>query len=346
MRNLTLFAGIALLCLGGFFAIRAVLPPAPPPHTAEKTLVIYSCLPAGITDDIVREFRQRTGIRTRVISAGTVELIGRMKENAKKGEADLIWGAGAESLETVSDYFARRESGEKSAIIGTYKAAHGLWLPFSVRPTVIIYNASLVPPEHRPASWSDLLDPYFRDRLILADPEQSDAAFTVLATMLRTMSQSGGGNFSGWAYAEKLIAQIGSAGVAGKEGQVYRSVASGDFYAGITFENDVLSLQKTGTNVGYCYPVEGTTAVPDGIALLKTAQHVEEAGRFMDFVLGYDVQSILSARWQLRSVRSDVHAEEMDSIERHLVAYPSAEAASSREAILARWADRYARRRP
>ncbi len=346
IRKIALLAGIIVLCTTGFFGFRLLAHKAPTPANEGPELVIYSPHPVEITEYIVREFRQRTGIRTKVISAGTGELIGRMKENEKKGEADIFWGGGVESLETVKDFFGKLESSEENAIRNEYKATHGLWLPFSVLPAVIIYNESLVPEEHRPQSWADLLDPYFANRLIMADPEKSGSSYTILATMLRTMAPFGGTTFSGWNYVERLIVQLGESGISPKSSLVYRSVASGDFYAGITFENYVLSLIKMGTNVGYCYPAEGTSAVPDGIALLKTAHNTDEARQFVDFVLGYDVQSILLARWQRRTVRTDVGEKEPDLALRHFINYPIAEAASSRDAILAKWAGLYARYHP
>ncbi len=348
MRKIAIASGIALVLAALTFAFWPFRPRAAP-EPKKETLVIYSPHPAEITEYIVREFRQRTGIEVQVISAGTGELIERMKANEKKGEADLFWGGGVESLETVTDLFNEFTSTEENAIQAVYKAPHGKWHPFSVLPAVIIYNETLVPKEHIPDSWASLLDPYFKNRLIMADPEKSGSSFTILATMLWTMSKNGSGAFSGWDYVERIIGQLGEGGLASSSNMVYRSVASGDFYAGITFENYVLSLQKTGANVAYCYPAEGTSAVPDGIALLKTSQHTVEAGQFINFVLGRDVQDILLARWQRRTVRTDIGEKKTgftsgpDSARAGFIRYPVSEAASERGPILAHWEALYAR---
>lgn len=310
-----------------------------------RELVIYSPHPGEITEYIVREFRQRTGIRATVVYAGTGELIDRLKRENGKDSADVFWGGGIESLETITEHFALYSSPEDSGIRSEYKAAHGLWHPFSVLPAVILYNKSLVPAEFVPTSWSDLLNPWFRNRLIMADPAKSGSSYTILATMLLTMSDKRSEPFSGWNYVEKLIDQLGSDGLASSSSLVYRSVASGDFYAGITFENYVLSLKKTGANIGYCYPSEGTSAVPDGIALLKSARHPAEAKAFIDFVLSRDVQSILPARWQRRSVRADVAPAAQDGSD-NFIDYPIRKSAESKDAILARWAALYAKARP
>ncbi len=203
-------------------------------------------------------------------------------------------------------------------------------------PTVVIFNKNLIPEEEWPDSWEDLLSPRFTRRLIIGDPEKSGSSFTILATVLYTMKNRSNDTFGGWQYVQHLITQLGPEGIASSSNMVYRAVASGDYYAGITFENYALSLERTGSNVGYRYPAEGTSAVPDGIALLSGAENRREALEFMDFVLGADVQKILLPRWQRRPVRMDAEAEG-PPLSGRIIRYPVNEAASSRDAILARW---------
>lgn len=313
-----------------------------------RRLVVYSPHPEDITRYIVREFRQRTGIEVTIIAAGTGELIERMKHAAVRtagagaggrvlsGEADLIWGGGIESLETVTEYFEAVDSPTDAELNPVYLASHRLWRPFSVLPAVVIFNKSLIPEEEWPDSWEDLLSPRFRKRLIVADPEKSGSSYTILATMLYTMKKTAGNTFGGWPYVQRFVEQLGPDGIASSSSMVYRAVAAGDFYAGITFENYALSLERTGSNVGYRYPAEGTSAVPDGIALLAGAKNRAEALEFMEFVLGPDVQKILLPRWQRRPVRLD--AEKAGPLLKgKIIRYPVDEAAASRDAILERW---------
>lgn len=48
----------------------------------------------------------------------------------------------------------------------------------------------------------------------------------------------------------------------------HETVASGDFYAGLTFEKAAVQY-KDDPDLGFVYPDDGTSAVPDGVALLK-----------------------------------------------------------------------------
>ncbi len=332
-------AGLAILAF-------VVLPARKDANTAADGLVIYSPHPVEMTDYIVREFRQRTGIKVQVITGGTGALIAKLRDPTKSQKADLFWGGGIESLETVKDQFQAYASSEQKAIAGAYASADGLWSPFSVLPVVIIYNTKLASGKLVPGSWASLLDPYFRDHLIMADPSTSGSGFTILITMLRTMAESGESGGEGWAYVRRLIAQFGSGGIVPGSTTVYNSVSEGEFFAGVTFENSALSLKKAGKDIDFRYPSEGTSAVPDGIALLKGAPHSAEAKRFIDFVLGRDVQSLLMTKWFRRSVRNDVPSYKPGLAELRVIDYPIADSAARRTQILSRWAQEYSPSHP
>jgi iron(III) transport system substrate-binding protein len=342
-----LAAALSIIVVTGLAVVAfVVLPARNDAKTATDGLVIYSPHPVEMTDYIVREFRQRTGIKVQVITGGTGALIAKLRDPTNSQKADLFWGGGIESLETVKDQFQAYTSSEQNAIAGTYASADRLWSPFSVLPVVIIYNTKLVTGKLIPGSWASLLDPYFRDHLIMADPATSGSGFTILVTMLRTMAEPGTGGGEGWPFVRRLIAQFGSSGIVPGSTTVYNSVSEGEFFAGITFENSALSLKKAGKDIDFRYPAEGTSAVPDGIALLKGAPHAAEAKRFIDFALGRDVQSLLMTKWFRRSVRNDVPSYKPGLDELRVIDYPIADSAARRTQILSRWAQEHSPSRP
>jgi iron(III) transport system substrate-binding protein len=305
------------------------------PQSERKALRVFSPHSSEMVEYVVREFRQRTGIPVEVTYSSTGDLIGRI---AKGEGADVLWGGGVETLESGKALFASYRSGEEEALDPRYVSAEGLWHPYSVMPVVVIYNRRLVPEGKVPGSWADLLDPYFKNRIIFVDPEKSGLSFTTLATMLVAMSSPGGGEESGWRFLERLAGQLDPDSIAGNKRMPYDAVASGDFFVGFASEEAVLSLLKSGAEIGYSFPEEGTSAVPDGVALVKGSERREAAGRFIDFILGKDVQGLLSERWKRRSVRVDVGAAGTDGGARmRLLPYDVAGTAARRELILARW---------
>jgi len=346
-RKRLIGAVVSLLILSVAAAVFLLVLPANSDSLDDSSeLVIFSPHPVDMTEYIVREFRQRTGIKVEVVTGGTGNLIAKLRNPTNTQKADLFWGGGIESLETITDLFQEYTSSEQEAIESGYISSHRLWSPFSVLPIVIIYNTKLVSRNFIPSSWSRLLDPYFRDHLLFANPVTTGSGFTSLVTILQTMAEPGAPEGEGWPFVRRFMSQLGTGGLIASSTAVYKSVSEGAFYAGVTFENSALSLKIAGKDIDFCYPTEGTSAVPDGIALLKDAPHPDEAKRFIDFVLGRDVQSILMSKWFRRSVRTDIPSYQTGLADLNIIDYPIAESAAKRTQILSRWTQEYSRFHP
>jgi iron(III) transport system substrate-binding protein len=251
---------------------------------------------------LVKEFRQRTGIRVTAFYGGTGELLDRLDTRENVSKADVFWGGGAESLEAKKYLFQPFVSDQKQYIRDGYASPENLWCGLSLMPMVIVYNTKLVPAEKIPHGWDDLLSPYFRNQIRMGNPETSGSSFSMLCTLLGVY----GGSEYGWNKIRTLSAQLGDNGVCDTSETVYTAVSSGEAFAGLTYEDAVLLLKTTGAPVEIVYPAEGTAVVPDGIALIKNAKHPEAAKIFIEFALSRDVQSIVSEKWMRRSVRKDV----------------------------------------
>ncbi len=288
-----------------------------------------------MTTFIVREFRLRTGLRVRVVSGGTGDLLRQLEEERDAPSADVMWGGGAESLEAKKYLFQPYVPSDAEHLYPQYTEPGSLWTGFSVMPMVIMYNPQLVPEDMVPDSWMKICSPYFDGRLAMADPARSGSSFSILMTILGTFPDEE----AGWGYAEKLLGVLGPKGVAAPSSDVYRQVSAGERFAGLTFENAVRSIRAAGTPAGLAYPREGTSAVPDGIALIRGAAHPDAAAVFIDFALSRDVQNMVRTRWMRRSVRTDVEPPEgtppLDTI--RLLPYSITEAAGRQDEVLARW---------
>ena len=64
-----------------------------------------------------------------------------------------------------------------------------------------------------------------------------------------------------------------------------------------------------GYDIKLLYPAEGTSAVPDGSALIKGAPHEDNAKLFLDFVLSRGAQERLAQQFYRRPVRSDIQRQ-------------------------------------
>lgn len=296
-------------------------------------LLVFSPHPEAKTEPILREFRQRTGFCVREVHGGTAELLFRLQGGVEK--PDVFWGGGVESLEAAKELFAPCETEAAAFIPPAYRDADRCWTGFSVMTMVIVYNSSLVRGTDVPRAWKDLASPFFADRVCIPDPEKSGSAYSMLNAILLTAS---GGN---WDLLAAIKRQANAAGIASNAPLVHAAVASGEYFAGLTSEDSALAFlhDNAGSSLTVVYPADGTVSVPDGVALVRGAEHERAAREFIEFVLSKTVQSFIARNWMRRSVRTDVvlpdHAAGPSEI--YILPYDIYEAAQQRELFLERW---------
>ena len=75
------------------------------------------------------------------------------------------------------------------------------------------------------------------------------------------------------------------------------------YFVGIALEETTLKEMAGNADIGMVYPMDGTTAVPDGCAIIKGAPHEKNAELFLEFTVSEDVQKLLEDRLCRRSVR-------------------------------------------
>lgn len=302
-----------------------------------NTLTLYSPHPAETINLIVKEFKEKTGIEVDVVAAGTGELLKRVESEDGKPLGDVLWGGGAESLASFTNYFESYNSPELVNVDPQYYDKDYKWIGESPLPMVIMYNTNLVAEKDVPTSWEDVLNPEFKGKIAMADPAKSGSAFTIVATMVQAFGKDNG---KGWEFIEKFYENLDGKILTSSSG-VYKGVADGEYAVGLTLEKEAVKYVNSGAPVKIVYPSEGTSAIPDGVAIIKDAKNMENAKIFVDFVLSKETQEIMSNELSRRSIRKDASAPEgleaLSTIK--LVDYDFDWAANDKEAILKQWKD-------
>ena len=196
---------------------------------------------------------------------------------------------------------------------------------------VLIYNTKLVSPGEL-TGWESLLSGRWSGSIALADPAVSGSSYTAAATMLCALPGDD------WDQLDRLAVQL-EGRVLPDSGDVVAAVAGGSCRVGVTLEETALKRQAQGADIAIVYPEEGTSAVPDGSALIAGAPHPDNARAFLDFAQSRDVQELVVSQFSRRSVRTDV--SDGDALppadELALIDYPVRWAAELKDAFSARW---------
>ena len=261
-----------------------------------ERLTVFTSHKLKIYEPVIAEFEQRTGIWVELVTGGTGTLLDRIA--AGESGCDLMFGGGADSLGAYADCFAPYESVNAAAIAPEYDLGGGAWTPFSALPIVLIYNTKLVR-QNLPLGWASLLDAGWRGRIAFADPTVSGSSYTALSTLLQALGGDTQETLA--AFVRNLDGQVIS-----DSGGVVEAVASGRCYIGVTLEENARKAVADGLDVAIVYPVEGTSILPDGAAVIRGCAHEENARAFIDFLLEPEVQRLLTDSLSRRSVRGDI----------------------------------------
>ncbi len=264
-------------------------------------LVVYSPAPEEILDSVIQEFQDTTGIEVELIQAGSGELLTRIKSESNSPMADVIYGCGAEAAEAYKEFFTPYKSPEAENIKEEYRSEDGSWTGAYVSPTVIMYNKNLVAEEDVPKGWAGVVDEKWKGQIAFADPAISGSSFTTMAILVSAM----GGEEKGWDFIRDYVKTL-DGNILNSSGAPVKGVADGEYAMCITQEQAALEYISAGSeNVGIIYPEEGTAAIPSSVSVIKGAPNEENAQKFVDFVLGSDVQKKLS-EFRHHTVRTDV----------------------------------------
>lgn len=298
----------------------------------KKTITVYSPHQNEIINPIVKEFQDRTGINVDVVTGGTGELLSRVTAESANPGADVFWGGGAESLEAFADDFEAYVTSEDESIPAEYKSPNNIWTGFSALPMLIMYNEDMVSEADAPSSWKDLLDDQWKGKIAFTDPSKSGSSYTQLVTMLFAYKDDGN---DGWDFVNDFVANLDGT-ILSSSSMVPKGVADGEFPVGLTLEESAYRYIAGGAAVNVKYPEEGTSAVPDGVALIKGAKNTDYAKEFMDFIVGKDVQTMLVEDFNRRSIRDDISPPEglIESNEIPLVDYDFNWSASNKDEVL------------
>lgn len=336
----TIIKGLCrLACLGMALLPLAACAPTPAPSgmlpVPEETnrLTIYTSHKQEVYGPVIDEFELRTGIWVTVVTGGTNELLDRIASEKNAPSCDVMFGGGAENLLAARDLFTPYAAGNADRINPNFRPKDGLYTPFSSLPLVLIYNTRLISPDAI-TGWEDLLNPAWQGKIAFADPEISGSSYTMLYTLCQVMGGKPENTLS------RFRSNIGS-NLLSSSGAVVTAVADGTLPVGITLEETARKHIAQGESIAMVFPAEGTSAVPDGTALVHGAPHEENARLFLDFVLSNDVQERLWDRQYRRSVLTGMEMpQDMPSTEGlQLVSYDMASASEMKPLLLTIFAE-------
>ncbi len=296
---------------------------------SDDQLIVYTSHKEEVYLPIIQEFEAVTGICVTVRAGGTTEMFGELKEASKEGKCDVMFGGGIESFEAAKEYFMPYATTEKDCLDPEFLSEGDYWTPFTELPLVFIYNNKLMDRDDAPNSWAELFDGRWKGRVAFADLNNSGTSYTIISTLMQLKGMSANETIN-------ELSRLLDGKLLSSSGQIISNVSDGTFLVGITLEETAKKKIAEGYDIAMIYPADGTSAVPDGCAIVKNAPHSYNAGRFVDFIVSRATQQYAAEEIKRRPVRTDMALpEEFEPIK--CIDFDIRESAKNESSVFEAW---------
>jgi iron(III) transport system substrate-binding protein len=261
-------------------------------------VVVYSALDREFAEPILNQYADASGVKVRGVydieSSKTVGLVERIIQESDRPVCDLFWNN--EILHTLRleklGLLRVYHSPTAEAYPAMYRSPDGTWHGFAARARVLLINTRRVAAADRPRSIEDLADSKWRGQAGIARPLFGTTA-THAACLFAVL-----GDEKSREYFQRLKANEVQV-LAGNK-QVAQRVSAGMLAFGLTDTDDAIIELEAGHPVAIVYPDQaegqfGTLFIPNTLAIINGAPHLEQAKPLIDYLLSAEVEGRLAA---------------------------------------------------
>lgn len=271
----------------------------------EKVLTVYTARSESLNNLVIPAFEKETGIKVNMIVAGTGPLVKRVASEKDNPQGDILWAADQTMLDSQKDLFEKYVSPENDNMLESAKNKTGYFTPAFADPTVFIVNKNLAG-DIKIEGFDDLLNPALKGRIAFGDPANSSSAFQSLVAMLYAKGKDGDPlSDEAWAYVDNFIKNMDGKFL-NSSGAVHKGVADGEYTVGLTWEDPAATYVKNGAPVAVVFPKEGAIFPGESVEIIKGAKHMENAKKFIDFMLSKKIQEEAGKTLTVRPLRKGI----------------------------------------
>ncbi len=207
---------------------------------------------------------------------GDVWYAGTLDPHSQAGVNGLLETYKSPMLSEIGEQFKNPATNKKNQTTGVYAGVLG----YSVNTQMLKENNLPMP-----KSWMDLTNPKYKGLIQVASPQSSGTAYTALATLVQLWGEE-----KAFEYLAKLHSNIGQYTKSGSAPG--KAAARGETLIGIGFLHDHAKQIKNGFPLELVVPTEGTGYEIGGLSIIKGARNLDNAKKFVDFMLSKEGQEI------------------------------------------------------
>ena len=251
----------------------------------EGAVNVYTSIPLTYMNEVTRAFEKKYGVRVNLWRASAKNVPQRILTEARAGRfsVDAVDTNGPQMEQLRREGLLQKvESPALEQVIPEALVPGGEWTATRLNIFTQVYNTNLIKKSELPKSWSDLLDPRWKDKLGVK-AEQLDWFATIVTDL---------GEKEGLQLFREIVRRNGASERDGAS-MLTRLTAAGEVPLSLTVYNyDVEEAKNAGAPVDWFVVTKGV-AIPTGSGVMRRAPHPHAALLFYDFMLT-DAQALLA----------------------------------------------------
>lgn len=258
----------------------------------EGSVVVYNmALGAPYYTEVIRSFENRYGIKVESLDLRASELVERVRtEHAAGryiGDVELISSTMIEEQVAADGYVQKMPAIPNAAKLRPPFVTTDYAVPAYIQAFGILMNVQLVKPQDQPKSWTDLLDPKWKGKILSDDMRPLGSGSTLFAVLQKNMPAG---------FHERLAQQ--QPAFSRDMRNDARRVARGEyaFYIPQVF---AFASDLKGLPVKVVVPVEGAPYALMEFTELRNAPHPNAAHLLVNYFLESESQLVYANAWNV-----------------------------------------------
>ena len=266
---------------------------------AQEGIVWYSGASARSVEGWAEQFQQKTGIPVETFRTGGVKLAQKFEAEVRAGQVRpsvMDTSVPGIMMDWVDRGLMMQYSSPEAGGYPDNLQNPDYWAPIKALVLVIAYNRGMISDEEAPKTWEDILDPKWKDKMVMADAAYSGAALHWFAAMRKEF----GPEFMEKLSKQNVLLRQGS-------GATADTVVTGErpLSPMMLHYRAFASIDK-GADINVVMPQEGVPISYMVMGIPKDAPNPELGKQFMDFALSKDAQDYWQREFHTPSLRTDV----------------------------------------
>ena len=306
-------------------------------------ITLYTTLEKELAERYLAAFNDEyPNIKVNYERHTTGVIIDRLIKEKENPQADVIWSLATSSIliaewkEILKAYMPEDLSKVDEPFRDSANPPN--WVGMYVWMSAFCVNMELI--EERglpiPKSWQDLLDPVYKEQIVMPNPDSARAGFLVVSSFLEI-----NGEAKGWENLDKLHSNI--AEYSDSDSESCKLAGEGKYPIGISWGLQGIMEKEKSQPVTVIFPSEGSGWELEASALVKKKQIKPATKTFFNWAISEKAMKIYAQDWAVTTVETDQPVPEgfPSDPRAQLIDSDLPWTAANREAILSEWVDRY-----